>query len=52
MFHSSIGFMLALAIFACAALALSTLYRTDHPLADLMRWMHAHHWLDRPHHRH
>lgn len=52
MFDSSIGFMLVLALFACAALALATRYRTDHPLADLMHWMEARHWLDRLHHRH
>jgi len=34
---------------ALAALAVSTRYRTDHPLADLIRWAHAHHW---PRHRH
>jgi hypothetical protein len=52
MFDSSMGLMLALALFACVALMLSTRYRTDHPLADLMRWVHAHHWFDRLHHRH
>ncbi|HEX7685183.1 MAG TPA: hypothetical protein VF446_16875 [Trinickia sp.] len=52
MFDSSIGFVLALAFFACAALALSTRYHTDHPFTDLMRWFHAHHESDRLHHRH
>lgn len=51
MFDSSI-LMLVLMLFACAALAMSTRYRTDHPLADLMRWMHARDWFDRLHHRH
>lgn len=50
MFDSSVGLMLTLALFACVALVLSTRYRTDHPLADLMRWVHAHHWFDRLHH--
>jgi hypothetical protein len=49
MFDSSIGLLLLLAVFACAALAVSTRYRTDHPLADLMRWAHAHHWMHRRH---
>lgn len=52
MLESSIGWVLLLALAACIALALATRYRTDHPLADLMRWMHAHDWLDRLHHRH
>lgn len=52
MFDSSMGLMLVLTLFACAALAMATRYRTDHPLADLMRWMHAHDWFDRLHHRH
>jgi hypothetical protein len=52
MFDSSIGFLLVLALFACAALAVATRYRTDHPFADLMHWMQARHWLDRLHHRH
>ncbi|WP_158244245.1 hypothetical protein [Trinickia dabaoshanensis] len=52
MSYSSIGMMLALALFACAALALSTRYRTDHPLVDLTRWVHGRHWFDRLHHRH
>jgi hypothetical protein len=49
MLDSSIGWMLLLALIACAALAVATRYRTDHPLADLVRWMHAQRWL---HHRH
>ena len=49
MFDSSIGLMLLLILFACAALAMATRYRTDHPVGDLLRWMHAHDWL---HHRH
>jgi hypothetical protein len=52
MFDSSTGFMLVLALFACTALAVATRYRTDHPLADLVRWIEAHHWFDRLHHRH
>lgn len=52
MFDSSIGLMLLLILFACAAFAMATRYRTDHPLTDLMHWVHAHHWLDRLHHRH
>ncbi|MDG0025945.1 hypothetical protein [Trinickia sp. Y13] len=52
MFDWSIGFMLALALFACAALAVATRYHTDHPLVDLLRWMDSHPWFDRLHHRH
>jgi hypothetical protein len=52
MFDSSTGFMLVLALFACAALAVATRYRTDHPLVDLVRWIEARHWFDRLHHRH
>jgi len=52
MFDWSIGFMLALALFACAALAVATRYHTDHPLADLLHWMYSHPWFDRRHHRH
>ena len=52
MFDSSIGFVLPLALIACVALALATRYRTDHPFADLKRWMQGHDWLDRLHHRH
>lgn len=48
----SIGLVLLLALVACIALAAATRYRTDHPLTDLMRWVHAHDWLDRLHHRH
>jgi hypothetical protein len=49
---SSTGFMLALAVFVCAALALATRYHTDHPLHDLLHWLRAHHWLDGLHRRH
>jgi hypothetical protein len=53
MLDSSVGLMLALAIFVCAALALATRYHTDHPLNDLVHWFSAHHhWLDRMHRRH
>lgn len=45
---SSIGLMLVLAIFVCAALALATRYHTDHPLHDLLRWIDEH----RMHRRH
>ncbi|WP_162877971.1 hypothetical protein [Trinickia diaoshuihuensis] len=52
MFDSSFAMVLFLALAACAALAVATRYHTDHPVADLMHWVQAHHWLDRLHHRH
>jgi hypothetical protein len=46
---STLGFMLALAAFVCAAFLVATRYQTEHPLTDLRRWLGAHHW---PHRRH
>jgi len=47
--QSLTGFMMALAIYVCVALLAATRYRTEHPIQELMRWMHAHHLLDRIH---
>lgn len=52
MLDSSIGFMLLLTLFVCAALVVATRYQTEHPLSDLWRWIGEHHWLDRMHRRH
>ncbi|HEV3106297.1 MAG TPA: hypothetical protein VGZ01_11465 [Trinickia sp.] len=52
MLDSSTVFLLMLALFVGAALALATRYHTDHPLDDLVRWMGEHHWLDWMRHRH
>jgi hypothetical protein len=46
---STIGFMLALGLFVCAAFLVATRYQTEHPLTDLRRWLGAHHWLHRRH---
>jgi hypothetical protein len=44
--QSSIGFMVALAIFVCATFVAATRYKTEHPREDLARWLDAHHLRD------
>jgi hypothetical protein len=44
--QSSIGFMVALAIFVCVAFLAGKRYRTVRPGEDLGHWMDAHHLLD------